>query len=133
MIKINIVPDDSKVVAKVVIIDDDMRVLMLKRSNYMKKYAGEWDLPGGHIRVGEDFNIGMKREVKEETDLDVDNLNFIEKIDNLSFFYCSYTNKPIKVSDEHVGFRFFKKDDLDSDKKFEKMALKALEMRNDQN
>ena len=50
-----------------------------------------------------------------------------------TFFYCSYTNKPIKVSDEHVGFRFFKKDDLDSDKKFEKMALKALEMRYDQN
>ena len=65
MIKINIVHNDSRQVAKVVIIDDHNRVLMLKRSNYMDKYAGEWDLPGGHIKVGEDFLDGMKREVKE--------------------------------------------------------------------
>ena len=76
MININIVNNDSRQVAKVVIIDDHNRVLMLKRSNYMDKYAGEWDLPGGHIRVGEDFLVGMKREVKEETNLDVENLKF---------------------------------------------------------
>ena len=68
MIRVKIVPNDSRQVAKVVIIDDNDRVLMLKRSGYMDKYAGEWDLPGGHIQVGEDFQTGMKREVKEETD-----------------------------------------------------------------
>lgn len=130
MININIVNNDSRQVAKVVIIDDHNRVLMLKRSNYMDKYAGEWDLPGGHIRVGEDFLVGMKREVKEETNLDVENLKFIEKIDNLDFYYCKYNNRPIKMSHEHVGFRFFDKKKLDSSKKFEKVAIKALEMNN---
>lgn len=131
MINISIVPNDSKKVAKVVIIDDNNRVLFLKRSNYMDKYAGEWDLPGGHIRIGEDFEVGMKREVKEETNLDVSFLKFIEKIKNLDFYYCAYNNKPIKISHEHTGFRFFKKNDLDPNKKFERIALKALEMKND--
>ena len=71
MININIVPNDSREVAKVVIIDDSNRVLMLKRSDYVDKYAGEWDLPGGHIKVGEELDTGMKREVKEETGLDI--------------------------------------------------------------
>ena len=53
MIKVKIVPEDTQKVAKVIIVDDD-RVLMLKRSNYVEKYAGEWDLPGGHIQVGEE-------------------------------------------------------------------------------
>ncbi len=131
MININIVPNDSREVAKVVIIDDSNRVLMLKRSNYVDKYAGEWDLPGGHIKVGEEFEVGMKREVKEETGLEIFNTTFIDKIDNLSFYYCDYNDKPIKVSHEHTGFRFFAKKDLDLSAKFERMALRALEMKND--
>ena len=131
MIKLNIVPNDSKRVAKVVIIDDSNRVLMLKRSDYVNKFAGEWDLPGGHIKVGEDFNSGMHREVKEETDLDIQNAKFIEKIDNLDFYYCFYNDRPIKLSNEHTGFRFFSEKDLNPNKKFEKVALKALEMKND--
>ena len=46
MIRVKIVPNDIKTVAKVVLIDDSDRVLFLKRSDYMEKYAGEWDLPG---------------------------------------------------------------------------------------
>jgi 8-oxo-dGTP diphosphatase len=104
---------------------------MLKRSNYVDKYAGEWDLPGGHIRIGEDFISGMRREVKEETDLDIENTKFVKKLENLNFYYCSYNNRPIKLSHEHTGFRFFAKKDLDPKNKFEKVALKVLEMKND--
>ena len=129
MIRVKIVPNDSKQVAKVVIIDDNDRVLMLKRSGYMDKYAGEWDLPGGHIQVGEDFQTGMKREVKEETDLDISNPEFIEKIDNLDFYSCLYNGEPIKISHEHTEYKFFSKNELDSGGKFEKVAIKALEMK----
>ena len=82
VIKVNIVPKDSNKVAKVIIINNNDHVLMLKRSDYMDKFAGEWDLPGGHIQVGEEFEVGMKREVKEETDLDIGECTFVGKIDN---------------------------------------------------
>lgn len=127
MIKINITDKDSKRVAKVIIVDDNNRVLMLKRSNYVDKYAGEWDLPGGHIRVGEDFYKGMSREVKEETDLDISNPVFVAKLENLDFYSCNYSGKPIKISHEHTGFRFFHAKDLDPANKFDRMALKVLE------
>ena len=131
MIRVKIVPKDSKKVAKVIIINADDHILMLKRSDYVDKFAGEWDLPGGHIQVGEDFEVGMKREVKEETGLDVGECTFVDKIDNLDFYWCECPDKPIKLSHEHTQFRFFPKKDLDSKGKFEKMALKALEMKND--
>ncbi len=130
MIRVKIVPNDSRKVAKVVIISDDM-VLMMKRSNYVEKYAGEWDLPGGHIKVGEALEAGMAREVKEETGLRIENPVFIQDIDNLSFFYCEYDNEPIKLSHEHTAFRFFRAKNLNPNTKFEKIALKALEMYND--
>ena len=131
MIRVNIVPNDSKKVAKVIIINGSNHVLMLKRSSYVDKFVGEWDLPGGHIQVGEDFEVGMKREVKEETDLSVDKCTFVDRLDNLDFYWCAYPEKPIKLSHEHTEFRFFAKKDLDPTGKFEKMALKALEMKND--
>ena len=127
MIKMKIVPNDSKDVVKAVIIDEQGRVLMLKRSNYVEKYAGEWDLPGGHIKVGEKPEIGLTREIKEETDLNIQKFKFIQKIENLDFYSTTYNNQPIKLSHEHTGFRFFKKEDLDPNKKFDKVALKALE------
>ena len=131
MIRVNIVPNDSKKVAKVIIIDRRDHVLMLKRSNYVDKFAGEWDLPGGHIQVGEDFEVGMKREVKEETDLNVDKCVFVGGLENLNFYWCLFPERPIKLSHEHTEFQFFAKKDLDPSEKFEKMALKALEMKND--
>jgi len=131
MIRVKIVPNDSRNVAKVIIIDKGGRVLFLKRSDYVDKFAGEWDLPGGHIQIGEELITGLKREVKEETDLDVDKCEFVDKLENIQFFMCDYTDKPIKISHEHTSFRFFNKNDLDAGGKFEKMAIKALEMRND--
>ena len=128
MIKIKIAPSDTKQVAKVIIMDEQKRVLMLKRSNYVDKYAGEWDLPGGHIQVGESFTTGMRREVKEETDLDTKDEFFVEKIENLKFYACKYNNSPITLSHEHVDYKFFDENDLDPKNKFEKVALKALEM-----
>tara|TARA_A200000159_G_scaffold159589_1_gene178432 strand:- start:8528 stop:8920 length:393 start_codon:yes stop_codon:yes gene_type:complete len=129
VIKVKIAPKDSNQVAKVIIINDKNHVLMLKRSDYMDKFAGEWDLPGGHIQVGEEFETGMKREVKEETNLDIGKCTFVGKIDNLDFYYCECPEKPIKLSHEHTTFRFFSKNNLDASGKFEKMAIKALEMR----
>ncbi len=131
MIRVEIVPNDIDTVAKVVLIDENNRILFLKRSNYMKKFAGEWDLPGGHLRENESLFDGLVREVKEETGLIVKSAKLIEIQSNLHFYYTNYNSDPIKLSHEHTGFRFFDKNSLDSNEKFQKVALKALEMKND--
>ena len=129
MIRVKIVSNDIKTVAKVILIDNSDRVLFLKRSDYMEKYAGEWDLPGGHLKSNESLSAGLKREVEEETGLQIKNEKLVEIQANLHFFYAQYNNKEVKISHEHTDFKFFEKKDLDPKEKFQKVALKALEMK----
>jgi 8-oxo-dGTP pyrophosphatase MutT (NUDIX family) len=129
MIGIKIVKNDTSTVAKAVIIDSKERVLFLKRSNYLKKFAGDWDLPGGHIKQDEDLLSGLEREVLEESGLEIEDPVYLKKIENLNFFYCAYNSGEIKLSHEHTDYKFFEKGELDSSEKFQKVALDALEER----
>ena len=131
MLRVRIVPNDISTVAKVVLIDNKNRVLLLKRSNYMEKFAGDWDLPGGHLRENENLELGLKREVKEETQLKIRNPEFFQKMDNLHFFYARYDSQEIILSDEHTEYKFFEKKELNPKEKFQKLALKALKLIND--
>lgn len=131
MIRVKIVPNDIKTVAKVVLIDDQDRVLFLKRSDYMEKFAGEWDLPGGHLKQNESLVDGLKREALEESGLCIIDPELIEIQGNLHFFYAKYDSKPVKISHEHTDFKFFDKKELNPQEKFQKVALRALEMKND--
>ena len=129
MLRIQIIKDkkDIDVVAKVVIIDENNDVLFLRRSDYHKKFAGELDLPGGHLKEGENLISGLKREVLEETGLKIKNPVFFEKQKDRYYFFAKYNNKKIKLSDEHIEYGFYNKSELDQSKKFEKIAIKVLE------
>lgn len=49
------------------------QVLLIKTHKWKDKYG----LPGGKIEVGEKSEEALKREIKEETDLDIDNIQFV--------------------------------------------------------
>ncbi len=130
-IKIKIMPNDSDTIAKVVIIDEKNRVLMLKRSKYLEKYPNKWDLPGGHLHVDETLLDGLKREVKEETSLEIQDPIFIEKKDRTHFFMAKYNSQKIKLSKEHRAYIFIDKEALSEEDDYQKIAIKAVEMQND--
>lgn len=128
MIRIKIVRNDVRTVAKVVLIDQKNRTLFLKRSDYVLKYAGDWDLPGGHLKENESIISGLAREVEEETGLTVAEPKFLSKIDNLNFFYAMYDSQELQLSHEHTEYRFFEKKELDPKERFQRVALAALEV-----
>ncbi len=57
--------------AKALIRDDQGKILVLYRSETHPHLAHDIDLPGGEIEVDETPEIGLKREIMEETDLDI--------------------------------------------------------------
>ena len=84
-VKISIRPPDTEHVAKVVIFNGDGDVLLLKRKKN-QKFPEEWDLPGGHLTEGEGRIEGATREVLEETNLLVRDLEELYR-DGRMFYY----------------------------------------------
>jgi len=48
--------------------------LFLMRSH---KWKGKYVIPGGHIELGETIVAALKREIKEETNLDIHDIEFV--------------------------------------------------------
>ena len=114
-IKLTLRPPDTKNVAKVVIIDNQGRVLLLKRK-LDQKHPGKWDLPGGHLIQGEGWKEGAKREVKEETNLSIENLEKISFKGRKRFYKTSTFEGEIYDPDklpEHDKFMWIKVEKID--------------------
>lgn len=57
------------------------RVLLARRGNPPR--AGDWSLPGGAQTVGETVFAAARREVREETGLDVEVLGVVDVVDSI--------------------------------------------------
>ena len=57
---------------KAVILNDEGRCLLIRRSPHNKHFAGCWEWPGGKLDPGESFAVGLEREVMEECGLTVE-------------------------------------------------------------
>lgn len=100
-------------VAKVLVLDDQGKVLLLKRSTLDSYAAGRFDYPGGGIDEGEGPDAAASRELKEEAGLEVPtkDLKLIfagtvkdDKVNasvNRLFYACRVQNQTVSLSHEH--------------------------------
>ena len=115
---------NSALAVKSFIVNDD-KLLIIKRADDDVHMPGVWEIPGGRLDDGENIEDGVKRETKEETNLDVD---VIKKLSDQEFtrqdgqkiameiFLCKALNKDVKLSEEHSEFEW-----VDIDKAKEKV------------
>lgn len=76
-------PKRPWVSAHAIIFDrEKKKILLTKRAAPPKQNF--WFPPGGAIDLGETVQEGVKREIKEETDIYVNNLRFVDFIDGIT-------------------------------------------------
>ena len=61
-----------RLAVRAVIRDEQGRCLLLRRSNACKAFVGTWEWPGGKADPGETFDVAVRREVREETGLEIE-------------------------------------------------------------
>ena len=107
-------------VVAALIINADGKIFLMKSP----KWPGCYTLPGGHVKYGERLETAVKREVKEETNLDVTDVrpinfeemifdpNFYEKKHFLSMRYsCRAVSQDVKLNSEGTSFIWVKPDE----------------------
>lgn len=97
--------------------NDQGRVLVIRRQAHDQVLAGYWDVPGGTLEDGEDPAVGVAREVQEETGLDIYEprlFNFTSNVDtgkNKQFvrliFRAKNTGGTVQLNpEEHDDFQW---------------------------
>ena len=62
----------AKIIVKGIILDrEHKRILLVQRSSDDPTGAGTWENAGGNVETGESLEEALKREIREETGLDV--------------------------------------------------------------
>ncbi len=121
-----------RIVSTAIIIKDG-KYLITKRSLNKKAFPGKWTVPGGGLEVGDYINTpaynnqwynalenSLKREVKEEVGLDMENLKYLTNLtfirpDNVPVitfsYYCQWKSGEVKLNEENIDYRWITADE----------------------
>lgn len=112
-----------KVSTKALVINKDGKILGLRRSETHPHKPFQWDLPGGLVEEGEDLIEAIKREIKEETDLDVEDVSLLHAIAGkssggdyiITIAYRAFSKSDeVKISWEHDQFEWLSAEEFTS-------------------
>ena len=108
--------DKFDVVAAIIIKDDKYFIAQRNRNKHM---GLSWEFPGGKVEEGESFEIALKREIKEELNIEINIKNKLgeenyqdDKINvKLHYYICSHINGEINLS-EHENSAWVTKNEF---------------------
>lgn len=91
------------------------KVLIGKRKLDNKYHPGKWEFPGGKVEVGESHWDGIRREFKEELDIEVHPFHELRTVSNDSIELTPFTLKLVSGKAkliEHDEVKFVDKDEF---------------------
>ena len=118
--------------AMATVINEDKKILLLKRSRDSNWMPEKWAIPGGHIEEGVSSKDAAIRETKEETNLDISNIRELKKQEQVIIYYSDSQSGVIKLDFEHTDWAWVSYDELDNYdttpdlKKIVRMALEKI-------
>ena len=104
---------------------DNGRLLLVRRAR--DPYAGSWDVPGGFLEEGERPLDGLRRELREETGLDVEPGRFVDALldrygtgedaaTTLNLYWeATVAGGEAEAGDDAAEVRWFPRDELPPD------------------
>ena len=103
-----------------IIKNDNGEILIVKRHPKSRTDPEMWELPGGKVEKGEDFDVALVREIKEETSLDGKIGDFCEAVQNdymhkrtvQIMMYLKDIKGEVEISDEHIDWMWASLDTL---------------------
>lgn len=97
---------DVNKVSKAVIVNNKGKILLLHPATKDK-----WHLPGGHLQQQESYLMGLKREVFEETNLQVTFFMVIDAKPGFQLWLCKCNQAPVRLSNEHRAHKWLSFED----------------------
>lgn len=112
------------------IIIHEEKVLLIQRGT--EPLRGEWSIPGGALELGETLQEGVRREVLEETELEIEPVRIIEIFDRivrdekgavrfhyvLVDFLCRPTGGDLRCSSDAAAAVWASREELNSHGKY---------------
>lgn len=111
-----------RLAVRAVIRDEAGRCLLLRRSPANKGFVGSWEWPGGKADPGESFDVALRREVREETGLEIKLLGVVgafgfemPQVQVVTLcMEARLAGGTLRLSEEHDAFEWVPLTDMDN-------------------
>ncbi len=134
----------QKIVVAAVIVNKKNKVLILQRNKDEDIFPNMWELPSGKREFLESSETCLKKEVKEETGLEIEIIipfsvfeyriekpKEIRDTTQINFLAKAANSKKVKLSKEHQSFAWIDKEEINSyelSEETRKVILKAFKL-----